>query len=86
MYEEWRHKPIAIVTVSSGGFGGTQCLVALQFVFFKIMAWTIPATFYVSKVQDNYDDKGNATDKEATDKLAAVFIKELIWCIKADKQ
>ena len=84
LYDEWKHKPIAIVTVSSGPFGGSQALVALQFVLWKMKAWTIPAMFSVPTVQKAYDEKGNATDKAATDKLAAVFIKEFLWCIEAD--
>ncbi len=82
---EWRHKPIAIATVSSGAFAGTQVITSLQFTLWKIKAWTITEMFSVAKVQDNYDEKGNAVDKEATDKIAAGFIKELLWCIKADK-
>ena len=31
LYEEWKHKPIGIVTVSSGPFAGSQALVSLQF-------------------------------------------------------
>lgn len=84
LLEEWRHKPIAIATVSSGPFAGSQCLISLQFTLWKIKAWTITEMFSVAKVQDNYDEKGNAVDKEATDKLAATFIKELLWCVKAD--
>ena len=82
---EWRHKPIAIATVSSGAFAGSQVIASLQFTLFKIKAWTITEMFSVAKVQDNYDESGNAINKEATDKIAANFIKELLWCIKADK-
>ena len=32
-------------------------------------------------IDKTFDEKGNAMDKEATDKRAAIFIKELIWCI-----
>ena len=81
---EWRHKPIAIATVSSGPFAGTQALISLQFTLWKIKAWTITEMFSVAKVQDNYEENGDATNKEATDKIAAPFIKELLWCIKAD--
>ena len=81
---EWRHKPIAIATVSSGPFAGTQALISLQFTLWKIKAWTITEMFSVAKVQDNYEENGDATNKEATDKIAATFIKELLWCIKAD--
>jgi NAD(P)H-dependent FMN reductase len=85
LYEEWKHKPIAIVTVSSGPFGGSQALVSLQFTLWKMKAWTIPAMFSVPTVDQAYDDKGNAIDKSNSDKLAAIFIKELRWCIEADK-
>ena len=85
LYEEWRHKPIAIVTVSSGPFGGSQALVALQFTLWKMMAWTIPAMFSVPSVDKAYDENGKAMDKLSSDKLAAVFIAELLWCIEADK-
>lgn len=78
LYIEWKNKPIAISTVSSGGFGGTQCLVALQFVLFKIGAKTISNIFHVSKVQENYDDDGNAINKSISNKMASSFVKELI--------
>ena len=81
---EWRHNPIAIATVSSGAFAGSQALISLQFTLFKMKAWTITEMFSVAKVQDNYDENGKAVNKEATDKIAAPFIKELLWCIKAD--
>lgn len=86
LYEEWKHKPIAIVTVSSGPFAGSQALVSLQFTLWKMRAWTIPAMFSVPMVDKAYDENGSPTDKANSDKLAAVFIKELLWCIEADKQ
>ena len=36
-------------------------------------------------VDKAYDENGKALDKANSDKLAAVFIKELLWCINADK-
>lgn len=85
LYEEWKHKPIAIATVSSGPFAGSQVLVALQFTLWKMMAWTIPAMFSVPTVDRAYDENGKPTDKLNSDKLAAIFIKELLWCIEADR-
>jgi NAD(P)H-dependent FMN reductase len=84
LYEEWRHKPTGIVTVSDGPFAGNQCLVSLQFTLWKMKAWTITEMFSVPKVDENYDEKGVPKDKEATDKLANRFVKELLWCVKAD--
>lgn len=85
LYEEWKHKPIGIVTVSSGPFAGSQALVSLQFTLWKMMAWTIPAMFSVPAVDKAYDENGKPMDKSSSDKLAAIFIKELLWCIEADK-
>ena len=85
LYEEWKHKPIGIATVSGGQFGGQQCMVALQFTLWKMMAWTIPAMFSVPTVDKAYDENGKAMDKSNSDKLAAIFIKELLWCIEADR-
>lgn len=84
LYDEWKHKPIAIATVSDGPFGGSQAMVALQFTLWKMKAWTIPEMFSVPTVDKSYDAKGNAMDKPASDKLADIFIKELLWCIEAD--
>lgn len=86
LYDEWYHKPIGIATVSSGPFGGSQAMVALQFTLWKMKAWTIPAMFSVPNVDKAYNEKGVAMDKTVSDKLTDVFIKELLWCIGADKK
>jgi NAD(P)H-dependent FMN reductase len=85
LYEEWNHKPVAIAIVSSGPFAGSQALVSLQFTLWKMKAWTIPAMFSVPTVDKAYDENGKALYKPISDKLAAVFIKELLWCIEADR-
>jgi NAD(P)H-dependent FMN reductase len=82
LYDEWYHKPVAIATVSDGQFGGSQVLVALQFTLWKMKAWTVPGMFTVPFVDKAYDANGNALDKPASDKLAAAFIKELLWCVE----
>jgi NAD(P)H-dependent FMN reductase len=83
LYDEWKYKPVAIATVSSGPFGGSQALVSLQFTLWKMKALTIPAMFSVPTVEKTYDAKGRAVDKPASDKLADDFINELLRSIKA---
>ncbi len=83
LYDEWYRKPVAISTASNGPFGGAQVITSIQFSLWKIRAWTVPAMFPVIKVQESFDEHGNPTDKPATDKRAAVFIKELLWCMEA---
>jgi NAD(P)H-dependent FMN reductase len=82
LYEEWENKPVAIATVSSGPFGGSQALVSLQFTLWKMKARTITAIFSVPTVDKGYDAKGRALDKTASDKLAEPFIKELLRCME----
>ena len=82
LYEEWNGKPIAISTVSSGIFGGNQCLTHLQFILWKMKAMVIQSNYPVPTVEKTFDDKGNPLKKEETNKLADVFLKELIINIK----
>lgn len=86
LYSEWRRKPIAISTASDGVFGGTQVITSIQFSLWKIRSWTVPAMFPVPKVQESFDESGNPTNKEATNKRASAFINELMWCIEAKKR
>ena len=83
LYDEWQRKTVAIVTVSDGNFGGSQVIISLQYSLWKIRAWTVPARFPVPDVNEAFDEEGNPADKTKTDKRAAVFIKELLWCIEA---
>ena len=84
--DEWYRKPIAISTVSSGNFGGTQVITSLQFTLWKLKAWTVPAMFPVPNVQDAFDEEGNPSDKMATDKRADAFIKEIIYSINSNEK
>ena len=86
LYAEWKRKPIAISTVSAGAFAGTQVITSLQFTLWKIGALTVPAMFPVATIEKTFDVDGNPTEKEATDKKAAVFVKELIWWIEAKQK
>lgn len=83
LYSEWRRKPVAISTVSAGGFAGTQVITSLQFSLWKMQAWTVPAQFPVPKVQEAFDENGIPADPASTDKRAATFIGELLWCVEA---
>jgi len=83
LYDEWRRKPVAISTVSDGVFGGTQVIMSLQFSLWKIRAWTVPAMFPVRQVKETFDEHGKPADRDATDRRAAAFIDELMWCITA---
>ncbi|MFO7368949.1 MAG: NAD(P)H-dependent oxidoreductase [Bacteroidales bacterium] len=79
--DEWKHKPVALVSVSAGPFGGTQVIGQLQFVLWKMGAYTIPARLQVANVAEQYDEKGVPADRQSADKRASSFIGELLDCI-----
>ena len=86
LYEEWNKKAIAFSTVSSGDFGGLQALTHLQFIFWKVYAYTCAANFTVSKVQEKFDDFGVPTNKQDTDDFAKIFINEFFKCVESSQK
>lgn len=85
LYDEWYHKPVAISTVSTGAFGGSQALVTLQFVLWKMHAWTVPAMLPIANVTEVFDENGMANDVGKINKVVSSFISELNWCMAANK-
>jgi NAD(P)H-dependent FMN reductase len=83
LYNEWHHKPIGLASVSNGNFGGVNALALVQNVFLKVRAVPVFPPFPVPNVQDNFDEEGNAVNKEITDKRAAGLLKELLWFAEA---
>jgi NAD(P)H-dependent FMN reductase len=81
-YPEYKRKPIGIVTVSAGGFGGINCLAQLRLVTLALGAYPIPASFPVSKVNQSFADDGTPQD-ETADKRVATFFDELLWATNA---
>lgn len=79
---EYKRKPIGIVTVSVGGFGGINCLAQLRLVVLGMGAFPIPAALTVSRVQDSFGANGNPLD-ESYEKRAAAFLDEVVWFAEA---
>ena len=83
LYDEWKHKPILLSTVSAGPFAGMNVITSLQFVLWKIGAHVVPAMFPVAMVETAFDETGKAADKAGTDKRAATVLAELTWHMDA---
>lgn len=79
---EFKRKPVGIVTVSGGSFGGLSCLAQLRQVTLALGAFPIPASLPVSRVQDSFDEAGNPADP-AYEKRAESFLAELLWFTQA---
>ena len=61
-------------------------ITSIEYSLWKIVARTVPALFPVASVEKKFDENGEPTCKEGTDKKAALFIKELSWCIAASEK
>ncbi len=78
----FRRKPIGIATVSSGGFGGVNCLAQLRLVCLAMGGSPLPMTFAVSNVQKVFDERGTMLEPALAAKLGP-FLDELIWHTRA---
>lgn len=83
--KEWKRKTIGLVTVSAGQFGGSQALISLQFILWKLGAVPVPAIFPVSHVEKQFDEKGRPTEAEETNKHAELFMNEILFFARALK-
>src|SRR4051812_3290814 len=79
---EYERKPIGIVTVSAGGFGGINCLAQLRLVTLGMGAFPIPENLSVSRVHDSFKDDGTSNDP-VYEKRAAGFLDEVLWFTEA---
>ncbi|MBP5976157.1 NAD(P)H-dependent oxidoreductase [Brasilonema sp. CT11] len=77
-----RYKPIGICTVSSGGFGGLDCLSQLRLICLALGGLPIPDKLPISNVQEFFDEKGDLRNSSFQAKLES-FIKELVWYTQA---
>ncbi len=84
--DEWRKKPVSFITVSDGNFAGTQVITALQFVFWKLGALTVPSSMRLPNIDQMFDENGIPSDRTSTDKRATDFLKELLWMVEAKRR
>jgi NAD(P)H-dependent FMN reductase len=82
--EEYYFKPSAIVSYSTGGFGGVNAAQHLRLIFAELGAPSISSSFPISRVQDVFDEHGKLID-ERYDKRVIRFLDEFEWYIEAFK-
>jgi NAD(P)H-dependent FMN reductase len=77
-----RRKPIGIATVSSGGFGGLNCLAQLRLVCLAMGGVPIPVALPISRVDEAFDERGGLRDPTLASR-AGPFLDELVWYTRA---
>lgn len=78
----FRRKPVGICTVSSGGFGGLNCLMQLRLTILALGGVPIPNSLPVSRVQEHFDECGRPRDGTWSIHLMR-FIDELLFYVRA---
>ncbi len=73
-----RRTPVGICTVSSGEFGGINCLAHLRLVILAMGGVPIPLKLAVSNVKDLLDEQG-APDSPTFASRARRFLEEMLW-------
>lgn len=79
---EYERKPIGIVTVSAGGYGGINCLAQLRLVTLGMGAFPIPENLAVSRGQESFSSAGTPNDP-AYEKRTETFLNEVLWFAEA---
>jgi NAD(P)H-dependent FMN reductase len=77
-----RRTPVGICTVSSGGFGGVNCLMQLRLTILALGGLPIPDALPVSKVQELFDEQGAPREAPWLLNLRH-FIDELLFYARA---
>ena len=77
-----RRKSIGIVTISSGGFGGLNCLAQLRQVCTAMGGSPIPTAFPISKVDELFDEEDRPRDSRLPERLAP-FLRDFLWYTEA---
>ena len=81
IYGEWDRKPVGIVTVSAGAFGGVQVHYLLQLLFLRLKALPV-AHMAVPHVARSFDADGEPQE-ERYEKAFARLVDTLSWYARA---
>ena len=82
--EEYFFKPSAIVSYSTGGFGGVNAAQHLRLIFAELGAPSISSSFAISRVREAFDEIGKLI-QEQYNKRITKFLDEFEWYIEAFK-
>lgn len=87
-YENYFKKPVALVGVSSGNWGGVRACEALLPVCHRLGLVNIHSELYFPKIQEKFNDDGTMKSEFAGqyNKNVQKMVEELLWFAKLLKQ
>jgi NAD(P)H-dependent FMN reductase len=86
-YNNYNHKPVALVGVSNGSWGGTRVCEALLPVCHRLGLVNIHTEMYFPKIQDSFQEDGQIKPElsEQYAKNVKALCDELLWFARALK-
>ena len=81
-WEEFMRKPIGVVSVASGRFGGINASTEMQQLVLSLGAFPMPYKLLVPTVQHAFDEEGEIKE-EALSKNFDRFVREFHWLADA---
>jgi len=81
LYQEWKHKPVAIASVTYTTTPGIATIQQLQTLLLKLGALVTPQLYTVVSVNQMFDEAGNSLQPDNTEKFLKPFIEEFLWMI-----
>jgi len=85
-FKEYNKKPIAIVAVSSGGFGGARAIEAFWTIVVAVSAVAVPASLNISNVADSFSKEGEVKDKKTKERAGKMIDEVLLYANKFKKE
>lgn len=81
-WKEFMRKPIGVVAVASGRFGGINASTEMQQLVLSLGAFPMPYKLLIPTVQNAFDESGHIID-EALSKSFDKFVQEYTWFAEA---
>lgn len=79
--EPFKGKPVAVVGVSSGIFGGSRVAEHVKIVLVELGLLVMKTVLFVGKVKDKFDESGQLTDTEEKERMET-FVEKFIGDVK----
>lgn len=81
-FEEWKRRPVGVVSVTSGKVPGIATLQEVQVLLLKLGAWVVPKLSTVINVGEEFTPEGEAKNKQTAEMVLLPMVEELIWMIE----
>ncbi len=83
-FDAYKHKPVALASVSSGQFGGVRAVESLTPVLSSLGLVVSGLTLHFPNIKEVFDDSGNPVDTKVNERVAKMLNK-LIYLTNAIK-